>query len=89
MTLGARPAGVLRQVMAEALAQAGTGLLAGLLAAFATMRGLQALLFEVTPADPATFIVTTAAVLAVAGVAAIVPAVRAMRVNPVDALRAE
>ena len=89
MTLGARPGRVLRQVMTEALTQAGAGLAVGLIAAFAAMRGLQTLLFEVTAADPTTFVVTTFAVLAVAGLAALVPALRAMRVNPVQALRAD
>lgn len=88
MTLGARPAGVLRHIMREALLQAAVGLVVGLLAAFAAMRGIQTLLFDVTATDPMTF-VTAAVILAMAGLAAVVPAVRAMRVNPVQALRAE
>lgn len=89
MTLGARPAGVLAQVLGEALLQTGVGLAIGLLVAVAAMRGLSALLFEVTATDPTTFVGAVVTVLGMAGLAALVPAVRAMRVDPVRALRSE
>ncbi len=89
MTLGARPGGLLRQVLGEALVQAAAGLAVGLVIAFAAMRGLQTMLFEINTADPLTFAATVVAVLAVAGLAAIVPAIRAMKVDPITALRAE
>jgi putative ABC transport system permease protein len=89
MTLGARPGGVLRQVLGEAILQTAVGLVIGLIVAFAAMRGLRALLFEVTASDPVTFAGTVVTVLIVAGLAALVPAVRAMRVDPVRALRSE
>ena len=89
MTLGARPARVLRQVLGEALVQAAAGLTLGLAAAFAVTRGLDAMLFEVTSVDPITFAGAGVAVLCVAGLAALIPAIRAMRVDPVRALRTE
>ena len=89
MTLGARPSSVLRQVLREALTHAAIGLAIGLVAAALAMRAAQTLLFEIQASDPVTFAVTVATVLAVAGLAAIIPAVRAMRVDPLTALRAE
>jgi putative ABC transport system permease protein len=89
MTLGARPARVLRLVLGEALVQAATGLTLGLVVAFTAMRGLDAMLFEVTAVDPITFACAGIAVLSVAGLAALIPAIRAMRVDPVRALRTE
>jgi predicted lysophospholipase L1 biosynthesis ABC-type transport system permease subunit len=89
MTLGARPAGVLSQVLREALTHAAIGLVIGLVAAALAMRGAKALLFEIDSSDPLTFAATIAAVLAISGLAAIIPAVRAMRVDPLSALRAE
>jgi putative ABC transport system permease protein len=61
----------------------------GLAAAFAVTRGLDAMLFEVTAVDPITFAGAGLAVLSVAGLAALIPAIRAMRVDPVRALRTE
>jgi len=89
MTLGARPIGVLRQVLGEALAQASVGLLAGLAAAFLAARSLDAMLFGVRPNDPVAFAGAAAAVLLVAIAAGLVPAIRAMRIDPVRALRSE
>ena len=89
MTLGARPSAVLRQVLGEAILQASVGLAVGLVAAFALTRGLNALLFDVTASDPIAFLGAGATVLVVAALAAIVPAMRAMRIDPVRALRAE
>jgi putative ABC transport system permease protein len=51
-------------------------------------RGLRSLLFEIEPTDPVTFVGTAAAVLLMAALAALVPAIRAMRTDPVAALRA-
>jgi ABC-type antimicrobial peptide transport system permease subunit len=89
MTLGARPAQLLRQVLGEALVQTAAGLLLGILAAMALARGLSAMLYDVTPGDPIAFAGAAATVLLVAALAAIVPALRAMRVDPVQALRAD
>ena len=53
------------------------------------MRSFRAVLFEVTPADPLTIAAVAALLAATAVVACLVPARRAMRVDPVTALRAE
>ena len=89
MTLGAKPAHVLRHVLGEALTLASIGLITGLAVAFAATRALQAMLFQVTAIDPITFAAAGGAVLVVAGLAALIPAMRAMRVDPVTALRTE
>ena len=89
MTLGARPTGVLGQVLREALTHAAIGLVIGLATAAVVMQGAKALLFEIESSDPLTLAATVTAVLAVSGLAAFIPAVRAMRVDPLSALRAE
>jgi ABC-type lipoprotein release transport system permease subunit len=53
------------------------------------MRTAQALFFEINPSDPLTFAAASATILAVSALAAAIPAVRAMRVDPLAALRAE
>ena len=55
----------------------------------AASRVLAGLLFQVTPTDPLTYAGTALALLGVAGVAALVPALRATRTDPVEALRSE
>jgi putative ABC transport system permease protein len=87
LSLGARPAVMLRDVLADTLLNAGVGVVLGVVAALAAARALQALLFDVAPADPATFVATATAVLVIAVLAALSPARRAMRVDPVTALR--
>jgi ABC-type lipoprotein release transport system permease subunit len=64
-------------------------LLAGLAGAFALSRLLESLLYGVSATDPATFATIAVVALAVAAAACLVPAVRAIRVDPVTALRAD
>jgi putative ABC transport system permease protein len=89
MALGARRGEVLRLVVAEGLALAGAGGVIGLAGAIAFTRVLDAMLFDVSPSDPATY----AAIIALSALAALaaswLPARRATRVDPVVALRAE
>ena len=61
--------------------------LAGLGAAWASTRLLRTLLFEVSPSDPAVFLVTTLVLGVAAFAACLVPACRAARLNPLAALR--
>ncbi len=61
----------------------------GLVVAFAAMRLLSSILFQVSPFDPLTYAVLTAVLLLTAGLACYLPSRRAAGVNPVDALRAE
>jgi putative ABC transport system permease protein len=82
-----------RQVVAETVARgmrlAAIGIVIGSLAAIAGTRLMTGLLFEIDPLDPGTF-VGAAAILAAVGLAACaLPAWRAARTNPVDAMRAE
>jgi putative ABC transport system permease protein len=89
MALGASREAVLYSVMAHGLTLALIGLAAGLGAAVMLTRLMQALLFEVSPSDPATLAGVAALIMVVAAVASLVPAVRATRVDPMVALRDE
>jgi putative ABC transport system permease protein len=89
MTLGARPRDVLRQIMQEAVVQTMIGLGIGLAGAVLLMRAFRSMLFEVSPSDPLTLAAVALILMASALVACYVPARRAMRVDPVTALRAE
>jgi ABC-type antimicrobial peptide transport system permease subunit len=75
--------------MGEGMTLAGAGAAIGLGAAAVAGRALQALLFEVRPADPLTFTMAAAALVAVAAAACARPALRAARVDPAVALREE
>ena len=87
MALGATAASVFRLVLGQALRLVFIGVAAGLLAAGLLTRLLERLLYEVEPLDPWTFTVTALVLLVVATVASYVPARRAMRMAPVEALR--
>lgn len=89
MALGARPADVLRLVMREAAGVCAAGAAAGLAAALALSRLMGGLLYGVGATDPATFAVVAAVLSVVALAATYVPARRAVRVDPLLALRAE
>jgi putative ABC transport system permease protein len=89
MALGARPSDVMRLVLGGGLSLALAGVALGLLGAVASTRVLRALLFGVEPGDPWTFAAIALLMLAVAALASTLPAWRAMRVEPVSALRAE
>jgi predicted permease len=89
IALGASALDVLRVVLGQGLVTIGVGLGAGILGAFALTRGLQSLLFGVTPTDPAAFVAVVVGLAAVATLACYIPARRGTRVNPVEALRQE
>jgi len=89
MALGALPRDIRRTVVGEAMLLAGLGLAAGVTGALLITRVMRAMLFEVSPADPASFGVTVVVLAATAFAAAWVPARRAMRVDPMIALRAD
>lgn len=89
IALGARPTNILKMVLGQSLVLVAIGTVIGLLGASALTRVLQGLLFAVRPSDPSTFGMV-AAVLAVSSiVACLAPALRAARVDPIVALRAE
>ncbi len=87
--LGATPRGILTLVLRQGLALAGIGLALGLAGAIALSRYLRAMLFGIGPTDPLTLTGTVMLLAGVALTACLVPAWRAMRVDPVTALRAE
>jgi predicted permease len=89
VALGATPANVLRLVLGESAKLVLLGLAWGIPAALGLTRFLASLLFEVHPADPLTFIGVAILLTLVALIACYVPARRAMRVDPMVALRYE
>jgi predicted permease len=89
MALGARRGDVLKMILREGLAPALLGLLAGTGLAMAVMRVMAGLLFGVTATDPVTYLEVSLVVLVIVTLAAVVPARRAMRVDPMLALRYE
>lgn len=89
MALGARPVDMLVLIIAESMALASLGVLLGLAGAYGVTRVLNSLLFEVSSTDPFTFAAVTVLLCSVAVLASYVPARRAMRVDPMVALRCE
>jgi putative ABC transport system permease protein len=89
VALGANRVAVVRMIVAEGLALAAGGVAMGLVGSYFLTQTLQTLLYEVTPADPAVLTSTCAGVFVVALLASIVPAMRALRVDAMSALRAE
>lgn len=89
LALGANPAAILRLVFRRGLLLIAAGAAVGLAAALAGTRLLRSFLHDISPTDALTFTVMTLFLAAVAGVAIWLPARRATRVNPVEALRAE
>jgi putative ABC transport system permease protein len=87
--LGARPTDVLRLVIVEGMSPALVGIAAGTIAALASARIMKTLVFGVSASDPLTLAAVSAALALVALMASLVPAYRALRVDPVKVLRAE
>jgi ABC-type lipoprotein release transport system permease subunit len=85
--LGARPADVLRLILGQGMRLIALGIVIGLVASLWVTRWLTSLLFEIRPIDPATFAVVTLLLAAVALVASWIPARRAARIDPIQALR--
>lgn len=89
MALGARPTSVVRLIVSEGLGTVLIGSVVGVVIAALGSRAIEHLLFEVTPYDPATFGVVVAILLLTTSLACAIPARRAVRVDPVRALRAD
>jgi putative ABC transport system permease protein len=86
--LGARAGDVVRMVVVEGMTPAAIGIAAGALAALASGKLLQKLVFGVSASDPLTLAVVAGALAFVALLASLVPAYRASRLDPLEVLRA-
>ena len=87
IAIGARPGDIFRMIMGEGLTLTLMGLALGLVAAWWLGRAGSSLLFGVTATDPLTFMIVSLLLTAVAAAASYFPARRAMRVDPIAALR--
>ena len=89
IALGAQRNTITTMFVRQGLALAGSGIVCGLLLAFAATRLLKSLLFHVSPVDPTTYLLACAGLCGAALLASYIPSRRTATVNPVDALRAE
>jgi predicted permease len=89
MALGAKPADVLGMVIGQGLRLAALGVALGLGAGLGFTRWIASMIYGVSPRDPVTFALGSALLLLVASLACLIPARRAMRVDPLIALRYE
>ena len=89
VVLGARGQEVVGLVVSQGMKSVLIGVLCGIVAAIALTRFLAAYLYSMTPTDPITFASVVAIFVGVALAACLVPALRAARVDPIEALRCE
>jgi putative ABC transport system permease protein len=89
MAVGAERRDVIRLVLGEGMRLVSVGAIVGVVLALALGRVLAALLYEISPVDPATFVVAAAVLAGTAAIACWAPAYRAARIDPVRALRGE
>ena len=89
LALGADPRAVARMVVGDATRMAVLGVIPGIIGAYLAARAMSALLFGVEPGDPVTFSAAAGVCLLVAVLAALRPAARAARVNPISALKSD
>ena len=87
VALGAAPRSIIGLIVAQGMVLAITGMVAGLAGAFVVTRVMQSVLYQVGVTDPATFALVVVLLLAVALAASLIPARRALRIEPVAALR--
>ena len=89
MALGGQPAGVARMVVSQGMTLAALGIIPGVAAAYMVARAMRALLFGIAPADPVTVMVAVGLVLLMTLAGSFLPALRAVRVSPMLALKAD
>jgi predicted permease len=89
MALGAQRNTITGMFVRHGLVLTGIGIVCGLVAAFATMRLMSSLLFNVSPMDPVTYVTIPLVIALIAWLACYLPSRRAATVDPVHALRAE
>jgi predicted permease len=89
MALGATGRDVRRQVLWSTMRLGALGVVLGLIGSFAVARAIASLLYGTSPADPLTFVATALLLVLVVAAGGYVPALRASRIEPMSALRAE
>ncbi len=89
VALGSSKLMLIRLVLRETLTPVGGGILLGLLASLGATRAIGSLLYEISPADPASMAASVGILLAATLAAAFLPAYRASRIDPMKVLRAE
>jgi ABC-type antimicrobial peptide transport system permease subunit len=87
IALGARPGAILQLILGRGLFLVGLGVAIGIAAAFALTRFMESMLFGITATDPITFAMIVVLLAGVALFACLLPALRAMRVDPIVVLR--
>ena len=87
IALGAQPSAILRLIVGRGLVLVSIGVVIGVLASIGLTRFIENMLFGVTPTDPLTFAMIVVLLGFVALLACLIPAMRAMRVNPIVVLR--
>jgi putative ABC transport system permease protein len=87
MVCGAHPRGILRLVLSEGLRLSAIGMVLGLGIALSLTNVIRSMLVSVTPTDPVTFVAISVLFLAIVVTSALVPALRAARVDPAVAIR--
>jgi putative ABC transport system permease protein len=89
IALGANRESIYRFVLGRALPAAVRGVVIGLVAALLLSRAMAALVFGIDTSDPLSFAVVVSMLLLIGGIAAWIPAFRAARVSPLEAIRAD
>jgi putative ABC transport system permease protein len=89
IAVGAQPGQLLAQVLRWGVGLSALGIAVGLTGSLAVGRSVRSLLYGVDPIDPATLVTATAVLVAVTVGAALLPARRAMRTSPIEALRSQ
>lgn len=89
IALGAQPRSVMMMVTRQGLTLSAAGVVVGIVLVLLVARFLRSLLFEVAPSDPVTLIGSSLVLIVFAAIASWIPARRASRVNPIEALRAD
>lgn len=89
VALGASAMGIVKLVVRQGMVIALAGLALGVVGAFALARVTRSLLFDVSPTDPVTYVTVGLAIVVVALLACLIPAQRAMRVDPLVAIRSD
>ena len=89
IAMGASRPAILRLVLGQGLQLAAAGIAIGSVLAFALSRALRSMLFAIGPTDPIVFVGVPILLLVTAAAATAIPALRASRIDPIQALRAE